>query len=319
MRMISPRRVGFVILVVAMTALALGGCTNEVRDGSIVPTGSVILRLADPSQTPATLVDPGIQGAYFQVSDAELALEDQLLDLTFDSFCYLYDTLPILPDGVGTCAGGTIIGTSEKPLETFLDIRFRMRVRRAEPLILTRWDDADGDGVPNATDSCPLIPNPGQEDVDLDGIGDRCQTFILPGQPGLVDSDLLEPPQVGDLCDPDNEPAGWDGVPDELDNCPWVPNCLQRDSDVPRDGIGDACPVQEAVVLQNGSEDIEIAMDVPPFQQPFGFATLIVVDVSSDRALDCDWDAGVCELITEEVRVCAANSTSVFSFGCPDS
>lgn len=316
MRMISPRRIGSVVLLAAMVVLPLVGCTNEVRDNSIVPTGSVILRLTDPVQTAATLVDPGIQAAYFNVDAAELTLEDQNLDLTFDSFCFMYDTLPTLPDGVGTCAGGTIIGVSEEPLETFLTVRFRMRVRRAEPLILERWDDADMDGVPNATDSCPLIPNPGQEDIDLDGIGDRCQTFLAPGQPGLLDSDFFEPPEVPVLCDPDNEPTGWDDVPDQFDNCPWVPNCAQRDSDIPRDGIGDACPAQEAIVLQDGSEDIEIATEVPPFQQPFGIATILLVDVNSNRALDCDWNAGVCDLITEEVRVCTANSTAELLSGC---
>lgn len=314
MRMIPPPRIRITILFLISVVVSLMGCTNEVRDEKIVPTGAVVLRMTDPIQTPATLTDPGVQGAYFDVAAAELTLEDQTLDLTFDSFCYLYDTMPTLPDGVGVCSGGTIIGTSETPLETFLTVNFRMKVRRAEPLILPRWGDSDGDGVPNATDSCPLIPNPGQEDVDLDGNGDRCQTFLTPGQPGFLDSDNFDPSQPGS---PDNPPTLWDGIPDEFDNCPWVPNFDQADSDIPRDGVGDACPIQEAVVLQNGSADIELARDVPPFQQPFGLATVVLVDVDSDRALDCDWYAGVCELITDEVRVCTVTSSAALNFGCP--
>ncbi len=34
--------------------------------------------------------------------------------------------------------------------------------------------DADGDGVPNASDNCPYTYNPGQEDADGDGVGDVC-------------------------------------------------------------------------------------------------------------------------------------------------
>ena len=34
--------------------------------------------------------------------------------------------------------------------------------------------DSDGDGVPDATDNCPTVMNPGQGDADGDGIGDVC-------------------------------------------------------------------------------------------------------------------------------------------------
>lgn len=70
--------------------------------------------------------------------------------------------------------------------------------------------DADGDGVPDATDNCPAVANPGQENNDNDS--------------------------QGDVCDADDDN---DGVPDTTDNCDFVANPDQADSD--NDGIGNAC------------------------------------------------------------------------------
>lgn len=108
--------------------------------------------------------------------------------------------------------------------------------------------DLDKDGIPDTIDNCPGIPNPLQEDLDNDQIGDVCD----PDQDGdgICDPGVAEGtggcrydrghadncpriPNVGDR-DVDN-----DGVGDFCDNCHTTPNQDQKDRD--QDGHGDAC------------------------------------------------------------------------------
>jgi tripartite motif-containing protein 71 len=72
--------------------------------------------------------------------------------------------------------------------------------------------DTDEDGVLDSADNCAEVANEGQEDGDLDGVGDAC-----------------EPVQDEDE----------DGVTDEADNCPFDANPLQEDLN--ENEIGDAC------------------------------------------------------------------------------
>lgn len=43
--------------------------------------------------------------------------------------------------------------------------------------------DSDGDGVPDARDNCPDVPNPDQKDIDRDGIGTACDDDEKPPPP----------------------------------------------------------------------------------------------------------------------------------------
>ena len=87
----------------------------------------------------------------------------------------------------------------------------------SEVFLASYYTDSDSDGIADANDNCPAVPNHDQTDSDEDGIGNAC-----------------------DLCpsDADNDVDG-DGVCGDVDNCPDVANPNQADSD--GDGIGDAC------------------------------------------------------------------------------
>jgi hypothetical protein len=62
--------------------------------------------------------------------------------------------------------------------------------------VLDTIADLDGDGIPDAVDNCPTVPNPDQSDLDADGIGDVCDDLPLgPVFSGIVaTSSTVAPP-----------------------------------------------------------------------------------------------------------------------------
>jgi hypothetical protein len=65
--------------------------------------------------------------------------------------------------------------------------------------------DLDGDGIPDASDGCPLNPNPDGCDVDGDGIPDACDNCRFDSNPGQADSDG---DGFGDACET-SSPEDW--------------------------------------------------------------------------------------------------------------
>lgn len=117
-------------------------------------------------------------------------------------------------------------------------------------------NDMDNDGHENATDNCPCLSNPNQEDDDGDGIGNICDYCVSTSDESNLNSDYDElgdacdncPYQenedqadmdgdgIGDVCDNDSD---GDGIENGLDNCDYQSNPNQEDDD--RDFIGNEC------------------------------------------------------------------------------
>jgi gliding motility-associated-like protein len=104
--------------------------------------------------------------------------------------------------------------------------------------------DTDNDGIPDASDNCPLISNPLQEDFNSNGIGDACEDSDGDGINDNIDNcpSISNPLQEdansdgqGDVC----QDTDGDGINDDTDNCLTIANPLQEDFN--SNGIGDAC------------------------------------------------------------------------------
>ncbi len=70
--------------------------------------------------------------------------------------------------------------------------------------------DADGDGVPDATDNCPATPNPNQTNTDaaLNAAG----ATVDPDGAGALPPAPLPGDALGDACDPDDDNDSFTGA-----------------------------------------------------------------------------------------------------------
>lgn len=118
--------------------------------------------------------------------------------------------------------------------------------------------DADGDGVPDSSDNCPAVANPGQQDGDGDGDGDACDNCPTVANPSQVDTDG---DGTGDACESSDDADG-DGIADGSDNCPAVSNSDQVDADT--DGEGDVCDLTLTSPLAGGTVDCSDPLRLRP-------------------------------------------------------
>jgi hypothetical protein len=110
-----------------------------------------------------------LDGSTYQVTNGA---HDEILNNVFGSLVAFVDVAPV------------------SPFE--LDVVIASLSFEAGAPCSDEGGDADGDGVCNATDNCPLVANPDQADGDGDGVGDVCD------QPAVIFSAQVQQPINGD-------------------------------------------------------------------------------------------------------------------------
>jgi len=166
-----------------------------------------------------------------------------------------------------------------------------LELRAAARPNIAEGADPDGDGIPNGTDNCPIVFNPGQENSNRDSefvaVGDACSYLNTADPPALTipDQDV-------------------DGVRDSVDNCLWYPNPLVGDETAPvdsnRDGIGDACERIAPVVLPAGALTLECAVSFVPVASKISIFRL---DFGRPGILTCDAGFTGCILDVSAIKL----------------
>jgi len=87
--------------------------------------------------------------------------------------------------GLGVSYVDSIVGFSVTPVSILGVGEF---AQLSVDIEIFEYADFDGDSVVNAADNCPLTFNPGQEDINSNGIGDACENCCL-GDRGDVNGD----------------------------------------------------------------------------------------------------------------------------------
>jgi thrombospondin type 3 repeat protein len=289
--------------VVVLATIAVSVSCQTVED-PLPPQASLNFDITDSAIGSQRLPLPSPQVVSWRVEElsaSNITGFDGTYSFLFSGPCtYQLNVLAPLSFQAVCRTSGLTLAPGGNPRNAALRITLsRLEVRAAARPDLSNTADPDGDGIPNATDNCPIVANPSQDNVnpsqEILKVGDACSDFDKTGKRTIPDQDL-------------------DGVPDASDNCLWYPNPLVpgeiTPTDADRDGIGDACERIAPVVLPNGRLTIEC--DNVTFNALPSKIAFFRIDFGRPGVLTCDPGFTGCTIDPSAVRVSLSGSTTTF-------
>ena len=272
----SFRPAGF--LLVAVTSFTTGCGT---ADDPFPQTGTVFLGVTDPSLTSET--GPiSAQAARWSIRSITAELPPTSPAYTLLSTpCTFSDNVRARGSLRTQCGVSGIVLDAASPTTAVFHVELNaIRLIKADRPSFPPLGDEDGDGIPNSTDSCVLVPNSDQ----------------------TSSTDYRECSVPGSVATPDQD---RDLVSDSNDNCRFVPNPVdpvtRLQPDANANGIGDACEREIPVILGAGGVsgfDCRIEDSTThallPFYASATQATTLLLEFADNAAFKCDPNLTTC-------------------------
>ena len=235
------------VIAITLTETIIDGSKNYITKGGIIFNDGFLWNVYDGPWAQAPFLNIGefrrvavhelghIVGLGHPVGDPDVIMRanqdvgDTIVDLQADDIAGVVAIYDTDADSIGRFEDNCPVVANTDQLDTDID----SLGDACDP-------DDDGDTVADGSDNCPLVANADQANTDGDGQGNDCDPDD--DNDGVLDGADAFPLDANESVDTDG-----DGTGDNSDNCRYMSNSNQQDSN--GNMIGDACEEDDGFMI----------------------------------------------------------------------